>query len=191
MKIVAIGDSITAGFPYTSRESWTTRLAQELKCEVINQGVNGDYTVGMRQRFKQDVLSYQPSHVIIMGGGNDAAVQMSPKNVQANFTDMVEMSRENGIIPVIGLPIPFLAPQGEDFLGLYRDWMRHYAAAEKIFTIDFYKPFMEKLDAGQRRNLYVDMGHPGREGYALMGEIAAEYFKRLLSVKHQLPEKSE
>ena len=185
MKIVALGDSITAGFPYSVRDSWTACLARELNCEVINQGVNGDYTAGMRSRFVQDVLRFMPSHVLIMGGGNDAAVQMRRESVQANFTAMIEMSRENGIIPVLGLPIPILLPEEEQFLAEYREWQRSYAEDEKIFLIDFYGPVLAQLEAGQRRKIYVDWGHPSREGYALMGDIAVSFFNQLL------PEKSE
>ena len=98
MKIVALGDSITAGFPYTESDSWTAILAWKMKCQVINQGIDGDYTEGMRYRFGHDVLRHQPSHVTIMGGSNDAAARLSLSSVSANFIAMIDLCREHGII---------------------------------------------------------------------------------------------
>lgn len=183
MKIVALGDSITAGYPFTSQDSWTARLAQELNCEVLNQGVNGDYTIGMRSRFSQDVLAYGPSHVVILGGSNDAAVQMRLESVIANFSAMVEISRQNNIIPVLGLPIPFLVPQEEQLLAEYRNWLKDYARQQGVSLLDFYAPFAEQMAAGQGRKLYVDVGHPSLAGYMLMGEAAVSHFKRILLEK--------
>ena len=47
MKIVAMGDSLTEGYPYTRRESWLTYLERELQCEVLNRGLNGNLTRNM------------------------------------------------------------------------------------------------------------------------------------------------
>jgi len=51
MKIVAMGDSITQGYPFTNQESWVEYLAQELKFQVLNQGICGDFTSGMCPAF--------------------------------------------------------------------------------------------------------------------------------------------
>ena len=181
MKIVALGDSITAGFPYTESDSWTAILAWKLKCKVINQGINGDDTWGMHNRFGHDVLRHQPSHVTIMGGSNDAASRLALSSVSAHFIAMIDMCRENGIVPILGMPLPILEEQGEHCLSQYRDWMRNYAAEQNIFIIDFYKPFQERVDAGQYIELYCDLAHPSISGYALMGDIAVERFRNLFS----------
>ena len=177
MKIVALGDSITAGFPYGNHVSWTTVLARELNCEVINQGIDGDYTSGMRNRFGHDVLRYQPSHVTILGGSNDAAARIELTSVSANFIAMIDMCRENNIVPILCLQLPILETHGEHCLSQYRDWVRNYAAENSIFLIDFYKPFMERVEAGQHRELYCDLAHPSTAGYALMGEIVLEHIR--------------
>jgi len=179
MKIVTLGDSITAGYPFGNWASWTTVLAQELKYEVINQGIDGDYTAGMRNRFDYDVLRYQPSHVTIMGGSNDAAARIELANVSANYKAMVEKCWENGIIPILCLQLPILEAQGEHCLTQYRDWVRSYAAEHRIFLIDFYRAFMERVEAGHPGEIYYDLAHPSTAGYSLMGEIAVERFRAL------------
>lgn len=179
MKIVAIGDSITEGYPFSNQESWVEYLAQELKCPVINQGICGDFTSGMFARFQRDVLEYAPTHVIILGGANDAYERIPLESVSSNFKVMEESCRHNGIIPILGLPTPSLLPEEEQFLTEYRDWLNSYAVENGISLIDFYSPFLNKIKVGQSAQLFVDDVHPSIEGYALMGEIAVRRLKGL------------
>jgi acyl-CoA thioesterase I len=179
MKIVAIGDSITEGYPFTNQESWVEYLAQELKCQVLNQGICGDLTTGMCERFRRDVLAYDPSHVIILGGANDAYEKILLESVGANFIVMVELCEQHSIIPILGLPTPCLLPKEEQLLMEYRNWLKSYADEEDIMVVDFYSPFFDRIEAGQGAQLFVDDVHPSIEGYALMGEVTIQCFKSL------------
>ncbi|MBC2724574.1 SGNH/GDSL hydrolase family protein [Desulfosporosinus sp.] len=172
MRIVAIGDSITEGYPYTKNESWVTYLAQELKCEVINKGINGDLTEIILERFRRDVLSFNPTHVIILGGTNDAYANYPLEKVSPNFTEMVSISKEAGIIPILGLPLPSLVPAEEFFLIQYRDWLKNFVKTKGLLQIDFYTPFLKRLEAGEESELFVDEVHPNLKGYKLMGQTA-------------------
>ena len=108
MKVIALGDSITQGFPFSTKESWVYYAAQELDLDIINQGICGDLTRDMLRRFQQDVVAYNATHVIILGGTNDAALGYPLAEVSTNFTVMVDMACRHDIIPILGLPIPFL-----------------------------------------------------------------------------------
>ena len=174
MKIVAIGDSITEGYPFSNRESWVEHLAQELKCQVLNQGICGDFTSGMRKRFQQDVLDHAPTHVIILGGANDAYEKIHLESVSTNFKAMEESCRQNGIISILGLPTPSLLPEEEQLLMEYRNWLKSYADENDITVVDFYSPFLDRIGVGQGAQLFVDEVHPSIEGYALMGEVAVK-----------------
>lgn len=171
MKIVAIGDSITEGYPFSKQESWVEHLAQELKCPVVNQGICGDFTSGMRVRFQRDVIDHVPTHVIILGGANDAYEKIHLESVSANIKAMEKSCRQNDIVPIFGLPTPSLLQEEEQFLSKYRNWMKSYADEKRILLIDFYSAFMNKINTGQGAQLYVDEVHPSIEGYALMGEV--------------------
>lgn len=171
MKIVAIGDSITEGYPYTRNESWVTYLAQEFQCEVINQGINGDLTQSMCDRFERDVLSFNPTHVIILGGTNDAYAKYPLARVSANFKEMIKMSQEHGIIPLLGLPIPSLEADDEFFLQQYRNWLIDYARESNLLLLDFYTPFKNRLETGEGSKLFAGDVHPSLEGYKFMAEI--------------------
>ena len=45
-RVLALGDSLTAGYGATPAESWPARLAELTGWQVINEGVNGDTSAG-------------------------------------------------------------------------------------------------------------------------------------------------
>lgn len=182
MKIVALGDSITEGYPFRQKDSWVEYAARELKIEIVNKGICGDLTRGMRERFPQDVLKCNPTHVIILGGANDAYEGYPLTDVGANFQAMVDLSAGHGIVPILGLPTPSMHAGEEKLLAEYRNWLKNYAHTRQIALIDFYTPFQQAIQAGQTGKLYVDEVHPSLEGYRLMGETAVQSLAGLLPI---------
>src|SRR5262245_61802467 len=82
--ILAIGDSMTAGYGVQPDSSYPAQLQVELMkrgyaYRVINQGVTGSTTVQAFSRLNR-ALGFQPEIVIIQLGGNDAA-QGIPRDV--------------------------------------------------------------------------------------------------------------
>jgi acyl-CoA thioesterase-1 len=181
LKIVAMGDSLTEGFPFFNQASaWIEDIAEKFKCPVINRGISGDTTSGMRMRFQRDVLSEDPTHVIILGGSNDAWERIPLTRVSANFIAMVEMCEQSGIVPILGLPIPCCYPTMERFLNEYCDWIKNFAAEKGLLVIDFYTPFMDRILEGEGDELFVDDAHPSIIGYELMGEVAVRSLESLI-----------
>ncbi len=175
--IVALGDSITYGFPYTPDQSWVRLTGTELGLTLLNRGVNGDSTAGMLARFKREVIIHLPSHVIILGGTNDACARVAPEVVADQVKQMVELARQYQISPLIGLPVPCNYPPDEAWLDLYRQDMRDYAVESKLTVIDFYAAF-KAVPAW--RGLYADVLHPNEAGYRVMAAAASAVIKELL-----------
>ncbi len=175
--IVAIGDSITYGFPYTPHSSWVYLTGKQLDIPIINKGVNGDTTAGMLERFSRDVVHYVPAQVIIMGGTNDACAGIAVDEVNNNIRQMLELAARYEIIPVIGLPIPCNFSKDEAILGLYREEMRQYGVVNKLHMIDFYSAFVEANSRRPQIELYADVLHPNKEGYKTMAQVALATLK--------------
>lgn len=183
---VAIGDSITYGYPYRPEYSWTALAARELGITILNKGVCGETTGDMRARFAQDVLPHRPQLVIIMGGTNDAFLHIRPQEVADNLAGMVQAAREAGIVPVLGMPIPSNYPEDEVMLDQYRQWLREYAAREKVALIDFYSPMLAPGGAALREGLHVDGVHPSEAGYQVMARAAVDALRPVVGNNRQV-----
>ncbi|MHB8172351.1 MAG: SGNH/GDSL hydrolase family protein [Thermincolia bacterium] len=169
--VVAIGDSITYGYPYSRKESWVRIASDRLGISIFNSGQPGDLTADLRSRFQKDVLSFNPTHVIIMGGTNDAFYNIPEATVRNNIYQMTEMAKAAGIKPTIGIPIPVDDTISEQRLSLYRKWMREFAQGQGFPVLDFYKVMVDQESGYLKQGLYDDGVHPNLEGYQGMAEI--------------------
>ncbi len=178
MKIVCLGDSITWGFPFGPSVSWVSMLQDRLAVEVINKGINGNTTSDMLRRFDREVLSYEPTHVVIMGGSNDVLMAESFDRITSNIHLMVEKAEENGIKVVFGLPIAIDDQYLEGLLARIRDWMRNYAEDKEIPLIPFNRAFYDNNGQLRTELLLLDGAHPAVEGYqAMFKQINIDIFK--------------
>ncbi|MDF1824986.1 MAG: GDSL-type esterase/lipase family protein [Verrucomicrobiales bacterium] len=93
--VVFLGDSITQGW----RDDFKGRFEG---MKLANRGIGGDTTRGMLIRLKEDVLSLNPSAVVMLMGTNDIEVDIAPKAIARNFEKIVaaikEQSAETPII---------------------------------------------------------------------------------------------
>lgn len=179
IKVVALGDSITYGFPYSPRESWVNTAADLLGINIINEGSCGDTTSFMLYRFFESVVPYQPTHVIIMGGVNDAFWKITKEKVEGHIIKMCNEAEESGIIPVIGLPTPVCEISYEEILKGYRDKISAYAEKKGYKIIDFYRSILDTETGGIQWGYHVDGVHPSLDGYEAMSmAVKKEHFKQ-------------
>jgi acyl-CoA thioesterase-1 len=111
--IVALGDSMTAGYGVPPEDSYPAQLQKELQklghdYRVINLGVAGSTTTQAMSRMTR-ALAAQPEIVIIQLGGNDIS-QGIPRNVSRdNLRTMIERFRPGGIrVFLAGGRFPYL-----------------------------------------------------------------------------------
>ncbi|MDU4961099.1 MAG: GDSL-type esterase/lipase family protein [Sporomusaceae bacterium] len=174
--IVALGDSLTYGFPYSPDRSWVQLSAAELGITLLNRGVNGDTTAGMLRRFSGDVLACQPSHVIILGGTNDIFERIDAENAVHHIRLMAQMARKRSVVPFIGLPPPCCFIEAQ--LANYRQALRQYAVDAAVELIDFYTPLLSPDGWGTGPGLDIDGVHPSETGYRLMAAAAVGFLRR-------------
>ncbi|MDO4643771.1 MAG: GDSL-type esterase/lipase family protein, partial [Cardiobacteriaceae bacterium] len=69
--VLALGDSLTAGYGASAEDAYPAQLAQLSGWHIINAGINGDTSGQALQRLPQLLNEYKPQLVIISIGGND------------------------------------------------------------------------------------------------------------------------
>ncbi len=69
--IIAFGDSLTAGVGATAGQDYVSELERLADINIINEGISGNTTLDALARLERDILSQNPSTVIVWLGGND------------------------------------------------------------------------------------------------------------------------
>lgn len=190
LDFVCLGDSIVYGYGVSERDAWPMIASKRLGLQMLNKGVNGDTSAGMRARFACDVLWNRPKAVFIMGGANDILMGTPLSNTCGNIDAMVEKALETEILPVLGIPIQvdgemlktcwyscFSIEQTMSLFEKYREWLIAYCERKQVAYIDFQKKFPEYLDRAKVTWRYQDGVHPTRAGYAALADIFCDCYE--------------
>lgn len=170
-KAVALGDSITWGYPWGKEASWVS-LLQEKFAHILwlNRGVNGDTFKGMVGRLKKDVLAENPDLCILTGGINDAFAGYSLPEMENFVVQILEELWEADIVPVLGIPVSVLPSWGciEKKVARVQAMLDSLARQREVSILDFRVLGPED---------YQDEVHPNRRGYEKMGKVAIHFFE--------------
>jgi lysophospholipase L1-like esterase len=205
MKMVCIGDSLTAGHGVSNHECFVSILREKFQINVLNKGVNGDTTAGILSRSYRDVIQNNPSHVLIMVGCNDFMSGRSLKLVTDNLEEIIKETVSAKIITIIGIePLVSkkLAKEKWDSTldyekvskleSEYRNWIIDFCTKNNLFYADFYSCFQKKLKTNTNDDLFIDGIHPTALGHKLMAECiqktltlieAQNVYKKILAFK--------
>src|SRR5437899_6709659 len=111
VKMVVVGDSLSAGLGLSGPAAFPARLQKALKdkgvdVDMINAGVSGDTSSGGRDRLDWSVPEGTEA-VIVELGANDALRGTDPAVTRAALTDIVSRLRRGRIAMVVsGWPAP-------------------------------------------------------------------------------------
>ena len=93
--VVFLGDSITQGWGDDLKGSFPG-------LKVANRGISGDTTRGMLIRLQADVLSLNPSAVVMLMGTNDLEEKAEPEVIAGNFKLIIEaLKKHNPKLPIV------------------------------------------------------------------------------------------
>lgn len=163
VRIMALGDSLTAGYGLPTPDGFTAKLEAHLKtlghdAVVLNAGVSGDTSAGGRARLDWS-LSDKPDVAIIELGANDGLRGLDPKETKANLQAILDRLAE-AKLPVLltGMKAPpnLGSDYGAEFDGMYRE----LADANAVL---FYPFFLEGV-AGDLSLNQDDGIHPNAGG---------------------------
>jgi acyl-CoA thioesterase-1 len=186
-KIVAFGDSLTAGLGVAPDKSYPAQLAQLLQesgfqYEVINAGVSGETSAGGVRRIEW-ILKSRPTVVILELGVNDGLRGLPLKQTYRNLHTIIQRLKAEGAIVVLaGMRIP--VNYGEEYTG---EFFEMYERLAQEFALPLI-PFLLKGVAAQPDLNQRDGVHPTGEGYALVAQNVwhtLEPILKELSVSHQ------
>ncbi|HEX4568831.1 MAG TPA: arylesterase [Dongiaceae bacterium] len=183
VKILALGDSLTAGFGLPPGQGFVPQLQKALKdsgidAEVQDGGVSGDTTAGGLARLDW-ALAENPKVVIVELGANDALRGLDPAQARSNLSAILAKlaAQHRGVLLAGMLAPPNLGTDyGAAFNAIYPDLARQYGVV-------LYPFFLDGVAANPALN-QPDGLHPTAEGVAII-------VKRLLPSLRQVIAKAE
>ena len=191
--IICFGDSLTAGFQSptyanpTGAETPYGRFLQERLgsgVEIRISGICGELTGEMAMRFRNDVISHRPSHVVILGGTNDLGWNAKPADIMRNLVKMYESARAARIMPV-PVTVPSIrveeasgSPDAEKWIGQHlerrselNDLIREYAVSKQLRWIDLFTATAERPTCQLAQEYSNDGLHLTTAGYRLLAQL--------------------
>lgn len=163
LKILALGDSLTAGYGLSDSESYPVKLQAALKAkgidaQVINGGVSGDTSAGGLARLDW-ALQDDPDIVIVELGANDGLRGLDPVKTQENLDAVLKrLTDEKRAVLLTGM----LAPpnMGRDYGDAFKSI---YPALAAKYGVRLYPFFLDGVAADPALN-QADGIHPTGAG---------------------------
>ena len=178
-RIVAFGDSLTAGLGLLEQEAYPAVLQRKVdeagyEYEVVNAGVSGDTTAGARRRLAW-ALEGDVRILIVAFGGNDGLRGLPVAQMKENLSTIVDEARERNIVVVLaGMEAP---PNfGQEYATQFRQAFRDVALAKRVLFL----PFLLNNVAGKPELNQPDGIHPNQEGTRIVAENVWSVLEPLL-----------
>ena len=179
-KIVAFGDSLTAGFGLAEKESYPYLLQEKLNAdgygyEVVNAGVSGDTSLGGLERIDW-VLEMENVEVLVLElGANDLLRGVPVKQMKENLNKIIQKAKAKNVKVLLAgmLAPPSVGTQYQ------RDYTNAFPDLASEHKVEFL-PFILENVALKRELNQADGIHPNAEGAKIMTENVYKTLKPML-----------
>jgi acyl-CoA thioesterase-1 len=186
VKIVALGDSLTAGYGLARQDAFPEKLETALKAkgiavEIENAGVSGDTASGGLSRLDWSVRDGTDA-VILELGGNDVLRGIDPKVTRAALETIIERLKTRGIeVLLAGMRAPPNMGGGEylrNFDAIFPDLAAKHGLV--------YYPFFLEGIAAQAKFSLQDGMHPNANGVSqIVSSIMPKVEELILRVRRK------
>ncbi len=174
---VFIGDSITYFWNHAERGNPSFFSSHNF----LAKGVEGQTSTSVKNRFSGDVISKNPSKVVILCGANDFAGNdgsiASPAFVRDNIAAMAESARAAGIKVFIGSVLPcntfWWAPSvnpADNIIAL-NSLLKTLCDNNGYTYVNYYDSLVDGSTKGLKSEYSLDGCHPTKAGYSVMESI--------------------
>lgn len=141
--IVALGDSLTAGYGLEQSQAFPVQLERALKAKgqdvtIVNAGVSGDTAAAGLKRLDW-ALPKDADAVIIELGGNDALQGLPPEQIKASLERIITQVQAKGLpILLAGMEAPrnMGKPYTDAFRAVFADLAQRYDLVFYPFFLD-------------------------------------------------------
>ncbi len=183
-KIVAFGDSLTAGYGLPIEESYPSLLEKMLerdgfKYEVVNAGISGDTSAGGVRRIDFS-LEGDVKVVILELGANDFLRGQPVSQMKKNLSLIIERAKAKGAqVLLAGMEAP--TNSGIDYRREVHEAFPELAEKYQVSLIPFFLVGVAGIESLNQS----DGIHPNEEGTRIVAETVYKSLKPLLEKEKQ------
>lgn len=190
VKLLALGDSLTAGYGLPEPQGFTRQLEKALAAKgysvtVVNAGVSGDTTAGGRARLDW-ALADKPDAAIVELGANDMLRGLDPAQAKDNLDSILKTLKDRKVPTLLAgmYASPSLGkPYTDKFNAIYPD-------LAKTYDLPLYPFFLDGV-ALDRTLIQQDGLHPNAQGVAVIVERILPSVTALLDGLPQIQKTTE
>lgn len=178
-RIVALGDSLTAGLGLLEQEAYPAVIQRKIdeagyEFDVVNAGLSGDTSAGGVRRLDW-ALEGDVRVLIVAFGGNDGLRGLPVEQMKANLSTIITDARERGAVVILaGMEAP---PNfGQEYATAFRQAFRDVALQQRVLFI----PFLLEGVGGRADLNQPDGIHPNQLGAQVVAETVWTVLEPLL-----------
>lgn len=171
--IVALGDSLTAGFGLSRQQAYPALVAEKMRAagyefEVVNAGSSGDTTAGGLRRLPAILRVHKKIDIFILELGiNDAFRGVPIDQIRANLQaiiDQVRARHPKAAIVIAGMQLPDFS--SDDYVGAFGGIFGALAEKNRATLIPY---LLEGVGGNPELNQW-DRVHPNAAGQRVLAE---------------------
>lgn len=165
--LLIMGDSLSDAYGMARELGWAHRLDERLGPDfsVVNASISGETSFGGRSRLPGLLDEHEPDWVLIILGGNDGLRALSPAQLRANLSAMIELAQSRDTAVAL-MQIRLPANLGPAYLRRFEAVYVELAAEHDIPLLPF---FLETI-FDQPGMMMSDGIHPAESAQPLMLE---------------------
>jgi len=195
MKLVSLGDSITAAIYVSDADSYCKLFADVIGYTHVNAGVSGDTSAQMLARLSADVIAQAPQICTVMAGTNDMANAVAADTLNttmittyiANMGSIIDGLIGAGIKPIVVSPMlsrnvretarwpdairalrDLCVTKNVEYVPLNETMLNDYRSASSATYLAW---FMSTPGTGDGTDIY----HPAAAGHARINALLSRY----------------
>jgi acyl-CoA thioesterase-1 len=181
--IVALGDSLTAGYGLSRKQAWPALIAEKMRAggyefEIVNAGSSGDTTAGGLRRLPALLRAHKKIDIFVLELGiNDAFRGVPIEQIRSNLQAMIDQVRAGqpkASIVIAGMQLPNVS--SDDYVGAFGGIFRAVAEKNRATLIPY---FLEGVGGDPELNQW-DRVHPNAAGQRVLAENVWRVLEPLL-----------
>ena len=146
---------------------------------IVNRGIGGDMTDLLAERIESNVLSLNPSTVILEIGGNDMIGGKCLGYIENNVKKIIEIiHRKNPETKIIFITVPpTRITELNEVVPVYNLFLYSLTLKKNITVLDIWTP-MRETDSPTIRSEFTRFGdkiHFNEKGYKIIGDLLRPY----------------